>query len=445
MFRSWILAFAAAPTALGCTCANFTACDLVLRDVLFIGDVIDPGVKPSQISQSSSRPARFRVTEAFRGVRKGDTIDLQLAADLGPCTSGSYFEGRSYLVVPHAPGGGKYEDVRCMAQTDVAGHGRLIQQIQEHFAASSPHILGFVWFVRSHSVGPGALVTALGKGKLYSGRTRDDGSFRIDVLEPGTYYTTVLHPPFALSTQIWRRPWTAGPIRATEVNELGCGIENFELIATSSIRGTVLDGASRPMPGALVGLIDLDRPASPAPRGQWVQEVTANPRTGAFHFRNVPPGKYLAQYIPGERPFEPVYYPDSATRAGAKVITIARDGARIAGINIAAGKRAPMRYIKIHPRWLDGEPMATAEFTVFGSGDHSDDRWRPYSVHPDGAAPKDDPTSPPGIGFWAPASRTIHIKVKDRYGRPLKERYALEIPPGPGHVTREIVVESLAR
>src|SRR5579872_2428099 len=84
--------------AFACECRKLTVCELLQRPTIFIGEVIDGGVRSLREDPwySKSTHVRFRIVESFRGLPKdATTVDMDVSPTAGMCDPNPYFPGRT--------------------------------------------------------------------------------------------------------------------------------------------------------------------------------------------------------------------------------------------------------------------------------------------------------------------------------------------------------------
>jgi protocatechuate 3,4-dioxygenase beta subunit len=116
-----------------------------------------------------------------------------------------------------------------------------------------------------------------------------DGQFRISGVSAGKYRFVVQRLPqgtYVRSVSIQGQDITPG----AAINSAAAGVEIALGADAPEVGGTVLDDEKRPLPDASVVLV----PESSKTGQYWLFHVTSSDQNGAFAFRNVIPGQYIA-------------------------------------------------------------------------------------------------------------------------------------------------------
>ncbi len=430
--------------AFACECARISVCELVRFPVLFIGEVVNGGVSSIRDDpwHNNIQHVRFRVIENFRGLPKNaQMVDVELAPRFGMCSPNTYFPGHIYLVSPSRLES-KLFDGECQQGRDIDTAADDVRIVREYFTGKMrPSVHGRVAVAKADDlvdfeleqgeakpVG-GVRVTATGLGREQSTVTDPDGRHTLPLPSSGQYRVRAILPPYSSE--------------AVDVSLTGaCAVQDLALHIDNTISGHVLDENGKTMKKARVGLIDLDRPASPEEPHAWFRDAYTEQADASFQFSNVPIGRYLLIFNPdGPRTRgieaglldESTFYPMGSNRANAKVIEIRSGGVHLTGLHLSAGKPVEFRDVTVRVHFPDGAPMDTAQIRCVASPVHPGELpWvlEEYVIHgQDGT-----------LNFSAPANRQLQITVTDAYGRDLKGHYASTHAPGSAPIDQEFVV-----
>jgi hypothetical protein len=412
----------AAP-GIACECKVPTACELVARRTIFIGEVIEGGLQSLREDPWSNNVtrARFRVIENFKGLLPATkTVDVKLQPAHDMFAPTPYQKGRRYLVYldgfpPNLAEGG------CFSGRDVESQPELVNLVRDYFAGRMPtHIRGKAAALMS-STWPaprmlaffeafpiwekkwleGAEVVASGGGSTFRTHTDSEGRYVL-ALPPGQYRVTArfpLHQP--------------QPERQVSVQAGGCAVQNIGLAIDNTLSGRLLDSQGRTVKKAQVGLIDVDSPGK-ALALAYVKD------DGSFLFRHVPLGRYHLKYNPNgpepESPYESTYYPrGAASQADAKTIQIRSNGIHLLGMDLRIGPPVPFRQVTAKAVFPDGEPMTTA--------------WVRFTCEP--SCPEGKHVNHEGVArLDVPVNRKVRLEVLDWHLRDMKASYVSTHEPG---------------
>ncbi|MEZ5403138.1 MAG: carboxypeptidase-like regulatory domain-containing protein [Bryobacteraceae bacterium] len=433
MLRRWLVALSLAPAALACTCVSLTVCDLIQRDVLFIGEVIEGGVEPQEDPwHAQSHAVTFRVVQAFRGIKPGaKTVQMDAVFLGGMCMPNPYHRGGSYLVAPVRRQGG-FADGMCTASRSIHSDPGLIAAIRDHFAGRPVGVIGhaaiaedaesveYLLSAKETKAAAGATVTAERAGQRKNTTVDPLGAFRIPALSPGTYRLTLSLDPYETVFE------------DVTVPRDGCILHDSAFDSGSQISGRILDASGTPVPG-VAALVPVDPPRDSAVEQPWMDDAHVEPREGnRFVFRNVPVGRYLLMSNPdGRQPFESTFYPDASTRAEAKEILVDSPLTVLSGMDLRVGKPVAMRDVTVRAKLPDGNLWPAAAIRLVGQPTEPGGlHWRGWG---DGFKGE--------TRFRAPANRKLRVEVIDSYGRKLSREYVAEFEPGVWPIIHEFTVE----
>ncbi len=438
--RLLVILAAAAASALGCECASMSVCDRARAQVIFVGEVIDGGI--SSLRQDPWYSAdvnhvRFKVLERLRGLSASTrTVDLELFAISGMCSSIPYFRGHRYLVATSKSD--KRREGPCFDGRDVDLFPDDLRQMRQYLAGNLQHYVhGTVANVdfdlveyrlskRQATPLRGVAVTASRGRKKYTAVTDDAGRYAFVLPSAGVYQLR------ARLGSIESEP------EEVEVERSGCEAQeqNLGLRFDNTISGRVLDERGQAVRELKVGLIDLDRqPSSGVNRSIWFPHRRLDQPDSTFQFENVPAGRYLLILNPdGPRsdgsPLESTYYPSGATRADAKIVQIKPSGTHLTGMDLVAGKPVEFRDVYVGVQFSDGKPMETAHVRCTALPLQAGDvAWIAEQSITNGS-----------VHFFAPSNRKLLLEISDRYGRDLKRAYSSTHEPGSTQIMQEFVV-----
>jgi hypothetical protein len=270
-----LLAFLISIPAFACSCAQFSACDLIQSPVLFIGQVIDGGASSVRIDPwyNNVQSVRLKVLENFRGLPAGtQTIDVEVGGRAGMCSPDLYFPGHTYLVAPISRDG-KLIDGVCSPTRDLSIVPDDVRIVRDFFAGKLPlsvhgrvavakadELVDFELETGEAKTIGGVKITASGNGRDYSAATSADGLYTVPLPRQGPYKIRAALPPYS-----------AEPISVSVANS--CVVQNIALHVDNTISGRVLDDSGKPLRNARVGLIDADHPFSDQAQHVWFRDA----------------------------------------------------------------------------------------------------------------------------------------------------------------------------
>ncbi len=404
-----------------------TACELIVRPTLFIGERVSGGITSLRQDpwNTDINYARFRVLESFRGLpADAKAVDIELRPWPAMFSPVPYILGHKYLV---APGSfeGKLTDGSCFQGFDLDSFPDEVRQVREYFAGKLP--LNVQGHVIGPAHGPGITVSALRGGKTYSTGTRSDGFYLLPVPEAGAY---TVFPTLA--------PYSAKAFDV-KVPPVGCAVYDPYMMSDSSITGTVRDHKGRVVIDASVALIDLDSP-QPDPREAFWFRKFVRKKTARFEFTDMAIGRYLLISNPDgpngvlNAPYEATYYPLASSRSNAQVIEINHAGTHLTGMDLVLGESVRLREVVVSVHFPDGAPMDTARVYCTGLPRKAGDLPWLFSQG----------TIYGNLGiirFSAPSDRKLHIEIEDFYRRPLEAVYSSTHEPGISRIRQEFVIK----
>lgn len=439
---SFLVAFAGC--ALGCECVKPTACSLLEREILFVGEVISGGVDSLRENPwyAKHRVVRFRVLENFRGLPQGAlTADVEIVPPEGMCAPVPYFQGRRYLVSPLRVNGALFE-LMCYSSVELSKLGTDLDVLREYFSGKMPtHLRGRVFASRESDVNyieadrqplPGVRVVAKSGKSRHTAVTGADGRYRLKV-PAGDYQ---------LNAKLASYPLWEGEAEVT-VEQGGCADFDLSMGSGSTISGRVLDAGGKPVPGAQAGLIawrDRAWDATTLRSSPAIYVASAAPEDGRFRFADVPLGEYLLVFNPdgpqsdrvADRPRARTYYPAGSSLANAKPIAVRRPGVRLTGLDLVAGPPVEQRTVSVRAEFPDGQPYGTAVVHCVGYATDGGDLP---------LARQKSPWTNREVTFAMPADRRIEITIKDGHGRDMKAEYRRVHPPGAAPIVEKFVIQ----
>ncbi len=202
-------------------------------------------------------------------------------------------------------------------------------------------------------------------GPAYSRKLTTDsaGVYELDDLAPGDY-TLQLSKPETQSVGFWGGD---GSRVGFHLNSGGVAEGNFDLFWNGRIEGQIKDDAGKPA-HAWVKLLSADGGQIPGNVNSF--QMTA--KDGSYHFRQIPPGRYMVVVNPhgpdGEWPYDLQYYPAGGRKNQARVFELA-GGQRVAGINFQVPLLAE-RNTQVRVTWANGTAAASVHvFVVYEDTD----------------------------------------------------------------------------
>ncbi len=301
----------------------------------------------------------FRVEEAFKGIEPG-TREVRIGNDLF-CGGGSFEDGRKYLVLADSsePGGnlitggcGRSAPAES-ASEDISffrswARGERVTVIQGRIAENVKEDSVRYRLDGEKRAGlQGVELRAAKEGREFSSVSDPDGTYRIPVLEPGTYTLTALFPGHASTEAAYK----------IEVQPRSCAQQDIGMWTASRISGRVFSPDGKPMEGMPVSI----EYASESESARILPSETE--ATGRFKFQKVPPGEYVVgvnlEGLNSTLPYSPRFYPGVSQRGLAQIIKI--EGPQtVEGLHFSLEERRQTRTIAVDVIWPDGRPVTNA-------------------------------------------------------------------------------------
>jgi len=224
---------------------------------------------------------------------------------------------------------------------------------------------------------PSTLVTLIGDDRRIQDITREDGTFSIHGIPPGTYAVQARHTGFSPPRGHNRNGvlFEAGP------GETKSGLR-LQLLRNGAIAGRVIDADGEPVENVAVQL-----------EGRNIGDrEEATDDQGRFHLRELLPGKYIVRAVPQNYHLPPetrtdvtvefqgarTYFPGSIEKSGAARVTVTA-GAETGGVEV---RLIRTQVIGIKGK-LIGRPAGAATENVHALGDVN--AYLPSEVRPDGS------------------------------------------------------------
>ena len=209
-------------------------------------------------------------------------------------------------------------------------------------------------------------------GYYTSAYTEDDGSYRIDWLEPGSYTVLVVAPDGVNLQRTWFGDVTGQADAA--IVELTDGQHrshiDVKLAAGARIAGTVKTEKGAAVAGADVRVYEW-RESSDGPRWEWVDSVPSG-ASGAFDFVGLPGGTYAVEVaVTDGRNLIGEWWRDAPSADTAEQIVVSAEGA-VTGIDLALATGASLSG-KVTD--AQGAGVAEAEVRLFQK-EVGEDWWR---------------------------------------------------------------------
>jgi hypothetical protein len=118
-----------AQTSLACSCGRVAGAEELLdrSDAVFTGVVTAVKSRPGRVAETT-----FRITEAFKGVRRGTTVAVRHRSGPSPSCGVTFEKGATYTLSAHRAGDG-FETGLCstwMFLPHIPSSGRLILEMR---------------------------------------------------------------------------------------------------------------------------------------------------------------------------------------------------------------------------------------------------------------------------------------------------------------------------
>jgi hypothetical protein len=306
---------------------------------------------------------RFRVTEAFKGV-KGEYIEVHQFPN-----GGVHFEvGEQYLVFA-GPCPWESADHHCLTTWPCSHDTRLeyaqalVRQLRaEKGGRRVASVYGMLW--RTHREDLGAedggerplanVVVRLRSGKQsYQTRTDGHGAYAFDRLPTGKYQVSAdLPPDLELGDTIGKNP-----VPPFDLPSHSCFDFDLYALPTGEILGRLIGPDGKQLQSASAELFTVHRykkGESGLRSFQGVNRPIEN-KLRPFDFYHLPPGDYLLVFNAANRedpdaPYQRTFYPGVANPESAKIIHLAA-GQKILDADIHLSNPQPTRKFTVRLAW----------------------------------------------------------------------------------------------
>jgi hypothetical protein len=347
--------------ALGCDCIYIPTCErLNSTQVIFLGHVAEGGATDTGM-------LRFVVEESFKGM-KPNTREVEVSPDL--CGS-TYAPGKRYLVLARRSNNGSLFTGGCMGTRTADGADEDIEFVRQWARGESKmYLLGrtaenvedsMVRFDLEYDHKPpltGVEIIATKDGKTFGGLSDANGSFRIEVPEPGNYRVVARYPDHASTLDEYR----------FRVEQGSCKEQDIGMWTDSKISGRILSPSGQPLPRVPVQM-------EPVSKHLVHPDTVLTNGEGRFEFTKIPRGEYVLGVningLASRFPYEPHFFPGVSKREDASLVRV-RGASVLKGLDFQVGTRRPTRNILVKVTWPDGRPVTNA--SVDCKSLRSDDR-----------------------------------------------------------------------
>ena len=358
---------------------------------IFVGTVIEVN--------ETSLQKRFRVTEAFKGVKSGyvEVIDV-------PGGTRHFKLGEPYLVFATscywagAPKG-------CLA-TIVCSHSRnlkyaeaLVGQLR---AEKNGARVAAVYGTLRHRLGSGeetvtgdywrpmphVVVRLRADKKSYETRTDESGVYAFHRIPPGKYQISAdLQPNMELGEQAGN-----GPVPSIELPRRSCFENDLYALPTGRITGRIIGPDGKQLRSANAELYTLSQYREGRPGLQVFQgEGRPLQKWKPFQFFHLPAGDYVLVFNSADKqypdaPFPRTFYPHASDVESAEVIHLA-EGQQILNADIQVSNPFPTREITLRLAWNGRRPKDYYSPQVFAAASKGMDPYPfqegqdTYSLH----------------------------------------------------------------
>jgi len=375
MRRLFLLAILCGP-AWACSCAGHpSAKDAWLESPLVFAGFID-STSPKIISLIfGEQVASVRVTEPFKGVKKGQVLELR--GKLSGCFAG-FREGSALLfyLYPGQKQGTWVAPVcyRSSAISDAADDLKFLRGLPG--SARGNRVSGTVelWeddpeFHLSRALA-GVRVRAVGASSSYEAFTDTQGLYEFRDLRPGTYTIKIDYPQgttlrFPIAYGKTKLQGTDHDTQLEVTAESGNGFD-FNLAPDTRIAGRVLDPSGFPMKDVCLEIEPLQGKSENGSR-----TIDCTEPDGSYVLDKMPAGSYRivanrTGQMTAAAPFGRLYYPGTPNLDKAGVLTVAA-GQHLDGIDIQVSELARRIELRGRLTFSNGVPLVDQALNFRGN------------------------------------------------------------------------------
>jgi hypothetical protein len=358
-----------ASVANACTCGGIKPCEAyAAASVVFVGQVIKTGIKtaPGRVPAnamsttftSSSLAARFRIEEAFLGL-KGSEIEVSGG---GTTCDYEFKEGERYVVFAYRDSGIVHTTI-CSGTAPLTESKEALDYLRKAAKQSSgTTVLGDIHRhsnrgtseeLMSQPIADAEIILDDGKQR-FRARSGPDGKFVLNGIAQGSYRVQT-NPPTNSSSMDGmaeepRNEWQL------EVPPHGCVQTWFVARPEGEISGTVVDYSGVVARDLEPELIPVDEALTESN----YRSVRLSDRS-TFKFTFLPAGRYYLGFNLRSgpsliEPYPEFYYPGVENRSEATIITLT-EGQKILDLDLHRPLRLAERMIEGIAVWPDGRPF----------------------------------------------------------------------------------------
>jgi hypothetical protein len=335
-----------------------SACPLLsTAKAIFVGTVTQ--------DEKDSETRRFRVTEAFEGV-KGDYIDLS--------RSPYHFDfrlGEQYLVFA-IPCFWKGASSRCLTISECSDTrpleyaAAILEQLR---AEKNGKRVAAVYGTLVRTLGdadweedyrhrlPNTLIRLQSDNKSFEARTDEHGAYAFDRLPPGKYHVSADLPPNLVLGNVIGDD----PVKPFELPRRCCFENDLYALPSGRISGRVIGPDGKPLHLAVVNLYLASRYKDGRPSSYSLQgKGSPLAKWKPFEFYHLPGDDYVLVFNPKnaedpDAPFPTTFYPSATSVESSQVIHLA-DGQQLLDADIHVSDPLPTRQITVRLDWGGKQP-----------------------------------------------------------------------------------------
>lgn len=337
------------------------ACPLLnTAKAIFVGTVTE--------DKKESETRRFRVTEAFKGV-KGEYIDLQKYS-----YQFDFKLGKQYLVFA-VPCGWQGASSQCLTISPCSGTRALenaaaiVEQLRaEKNGEGVAAVYGMLVRTLSEERGdweegyrrplPNILVRLQSGKKSFETRTDADGAYAFKRVPPGKYQVSADLPPHLVLGNVIGDE----PVKPFELPRRCCFENDLYALPSGRISGKVIGPDGKPLQVATANLYLASR-YKYGGSGSYSFQGKARPSAEwrPFEFYGLPGGDYVLVFNPRndedpDAPFPTTFYPRATNLESSQVIHLA-DGEQLVDADIHVSDPLPTRQITVSLAWGGRRPQ----------------------------------------------------------------------------------------